>query len=325
MPWAVNFGIPAIGMVVATLLFVSSTSSYKHAAPQVGLLTTVLRGLVSSASKIFCRLPQQSNRVYDNHQPSRHLVPRTHSLRFCDKDVIIVQIQTPDEKAEHVGLKLPKIFARMLPWWIIFIMCGVVSSIGDTYFLDQANNMQKGKVGGFKVPSFILLLFHNITKFVFSKLIAVVAKKLYEKGFGKSIFPIGVIAALLFSVVCCVVAAKVETRRLELSNELEDSDAEIPMSMFWLLPQYLFLAAIDGISDYLCGDLEKVSGYSIACFCIAPKYSSFVSTYLRLCTNAAFGLGTVGSVISVHVAGKFSEIGRSSSWFQETLNESHLD
>ncbi|KAG6697614.1 hypothetical protein I3842_09G209900 [Carya illinoinensis] len=290
MPWAVNFGIPAIGMVVATLLFVSGTSSYKHAAPQVGLLTTVLRG-------------------------------------FCDKGVVIVQIQTPDEKAEHVGLKLPKIFARMIPWWIIFIMCGVVSSIGDTYFLEQANNMQKGKVGGSKVPSFILLLFHNITKFVFSKLIAVVAKKLYGKGFGKSIFPIGVIAAMFFSVVCCVVAANVETRRLELSNELENSNTEIPMSMFWLLPQYFFLAAIDGISDYLCGDLEKVSGYSIACFCIAPKYSSSVSTYLRLCTNAAFGLGTVGSSISVQVADKFSEIGRNStsSWFQETLNGSHLD
>ncbi|XP_041022979.1 protein NRT1/ PTR FAMILY 5.5-like [Juglans microcarpa x Juglans regia] len=326
IPWYVQFGIPAIGMVVATLLFMSSTSSYKHAAPQVGLLTTVRRVLVSSASMIFCRLPQHSNRVYDNHQPSRHFVPRTHSLRSFVKDVVIVQIQTPDEKAEHIikrtELEDAKIFARMIPLWITFIMCGVVSSIGDTYFLEQANNMQD-VVGGFTVPSFILLVFHSITKFVFSKLFAVVAKKLFEKGLGKSIFPIGVIAAMLFSVVCCVIAAEVETRRLDLTEDRPD--AKIPMSMFWLLPQYFFLAAIDGISDYLCGDLEIVSGYSIARFCIAPEYSSSVSFYLRLSTNAAFGLGPIGSVISVQAAGKFSEIGRSSSWFQETLNESHLD
>ncbi|KAF5476233.1 hypothetical protein F2P56_007966 [Juglans regia] len=327
LPWYVHFGIPAIGMVLATLLFMSSTSSYKHAAPKVGLLTTVRRVLVSSASKIFCRLPQHSNRVYDNHQPSSHFVPRTHSLRSFDKDVVIVQIQAPDEKAEHISkrteLEDAKIFARMIPLWITFIMCGVVSSIGDTYFLEQANNMQN------TFPPFILLVFHDIAKFVFSKLFAVVAKKLFEKGLGKSIFPIGVIAAMLFSVVCCVIAAEVETRRLDLTEGLgllEDRpDVKIPMGMFWLLPQYFFLAAIDGISDYLCDDLEIVSGYSIARFCIAPEYSSSVSFYLRLFTNAAFGLGPIGSVISVQAAGKFSEIGRSSSWFRETLNESHLD
>ncbi|XP_041025515.1 protein NRT1/ PTR FAMILY 5.5-like [Juglans microcarpa x Juglans regia] len=219
--------------------------------------------------------------------------------QYFDKVGIIAQIQTPNhEKVEHVRLKLckrteleqAKIFARMIPLWITFIMCGVVSSIGDTYFLEQAYfNMQTGKW---------------------------LLKRYLSKGFGNSIFPIEVKAAMLFSIPCYDTAAVVETRRLELTKLLGEPEAKIPMNMFGILPQYFFLAALVEYLTTFVVTLRKSLAIALLASLSLQEYSSSVSSYLRLFTNAAFGVGTMGSSISVHAVGKFSVIGRSSSWFQ---------
>jgi peptide/histidine transporter 3/4 len=81
-PWSIQFGIPATGMVVATLLFMSGSDSYIHAAePQGSSLTTVSRVFVASASKMFCRLPRDANQLHENRHSSE-CVPHTQGLRF---------------------------------------------------------------------------------------------------------------------------------------------------------------------------------------------------------------------------------------------------
>ena len=57
----------------------------------------------------------------------------------------------------------------MIPMWMTFIMCGVVLSIGNTYFLEQANNMNR-KVGKLKVPLPIFKFFYDLVKEQFPKL-----------------------------------------------------------------------------------------------------------------------------------------------------------
>ena len=56
-----------------------------------------------------------------------------------------------------------KISIRMIPMWMTFITCGVVISIGNTYFLDQAKNMNH-KVGKLKVPLPIFKIFYDLVK-----------------------------------------------------------------------------------------------------------------------------------------------------------------
>jgi peptide/histidine transporter 3/4 len=118
------------------------------------------------------------------------------------------------------------------------------------------------------------------------------------------------IIAMLFSVGCCVVAAKVETRRLGVIKRhglLDKPDEQIPMSMFWLLPQCL-LGALDGIN-----------GISIYDFFTAEVPAS-MRPLMQTFAWVAFAAGTLGSVLSVYVVGKVKP-----NWFQDTLNKSHLD
>ena len=246
-PWSIRFGIPAICTVLATLLFISGSCSYKNCRQEGSPLTTVFR-----------------------------------------------------------------VFIRTIPMWMTFIMCGVVISIGNTYFLEQAKNMNH-KLGKLKVPLQILLLFYELAKSQFTKLYEKVAKNVIP---GKYTAPIGITVAMLFSILCCITAAKMETRRLDAIRRhgLHDiSNGKIPMSMFWLLPQFLLLGALDGISKY-----------SIDYFFNAQVPESR-KCYSKLFSYGVIGAGTLGSVLSVFVVGKVSESGGKPSWFRDTLNKSRLD
>jgi peptide/histidine transporter 3/4 len=82
----------------------------------------------------------------------------------------------------------------MIPIWVVFIMCGVVSSVGDTYFLDQADDLNP-KIGNVEAPAFTLLIFQKIAESMF----ATVTKKLVKKGSSKYAAPVGNIVATIFS------------------------------------------------------------------------------------------------------------------------------
>ncbi|KAK9289700.1 hypothetical protein L1049_007859 [Liquidambar formosana] len=104
----------------------------------------------ASASKIFYQCPTDFNELYERHDPDLHLhlVPHTRGLRCLDKAAIISQTQTHQKGnrwklCSVTEVEETKITIRMIPMWMAFIICGVVSSIGNTYFLEQANHMNR--------------------------------------------------------------------------------------------------------------------------------------------------------------------------------------
>jgi peptide/histidine transporter 3/4 len=197
----------------------------------------------------------------------------------------------------------------MIPLWLTFIMCGLVSSVGDTFFIDQGSNLDL-TMNPFS--PILLLIFQKIAESMF----ATVTKKLIKKGSRKYAAAIGNIAATIISILCCITAAKVETRRLEVIKShglIDKPDEQIPMSMFWLLPQFLLLGALDGISHNLLSD------FSIACF-FNGEVPDSISSYLRIFSNSVFGIGIWGGVLSVYIVGKVKP-----SWFRNTPNGSRLD
>ncbi|KAA8516316.1 hypothetical protein F0562_016609 [Nyssa sinensis] len=321
-PWSIRFGIPAIFSLVATLLFASGSNAYEFKGPQGSPLTTVVRVFVASASKIFHQCPEDANELYERRdivQP----VPHTRGLRCLDKAATILPPPQTQEEQEKNRWRLcsvteveeTKIGIRMVPMWLTFIICGVVLSIGNTYFLEQANHMNR-KVGHLKVPLPIFLMFYEFAKSEFSKIYFNLAKCLGRSGSKRYAPPIGIAVAMVFSVLCCITAAKVETRRLNVirSHDLVDKpDKRIPMSIFWLLPQFLLLGTLHGICEKSIVDFFKDQ---------APPS---MRRYLVFFSNGVFGLGSMASVLSVYIVGKFSERKGNLNWFQDTLNRSRLD
>ncbi|KAK6943096.1 Proton-dependent oligopeptide transporter family [Dillenia turbinata] len=370
--WSAKFAVPAICSSLATIIFIIGSWSYKPSeSPRGSPITITFRVLVASASKIFHKV--KDNELYGIEE-ANSLQLRTQGLRFqffrpqfniyylhykfimslisshirklmkcrcLEKAAIVLPNATLEEQERNrwrlckvSEVEMTKISVRWIPMWMTFLVCGVVTSIGDTYFFEQAYTMSNS-VGHFKVPLQVFQLIYGVSTFFIASLAERITESKYnkkkkaqsgeilyqmdktKKKSGKLNNPaIGIGVAMLFSVLCCLTAAIVEGRRLrEIKSHglFGDPDAEVPMSVFWLVPQFVLLAANDKISEISIEQFYKEE---------AP---SPMTSYITYFTEAISGAGIVASVLTVEIVEKISKIGGKPSWFQETLNGSHLD
>ncbi|KAL0298308.1 UNVERIFIED_CONTAM: protein NRT1/ PTR FAMILY 5.5 [Sesamum radiatum] len=308
-PWSVRFGIPAICCVVITMCYMSfccldiallTSGDWVEESP----LTKVIRVFVASASKVYQKL--DGVELYEKtNTPS---LPRTRWLRCLDKAAIILPNKSRDEQENDkwtlctvTEVEETKAAIRMAPLCLSFIIGGVVVSVGNSFFLEQANHLNP-QLGKLKVSFTLLLVLYDMVKAPLSKI--------------RLPLRLGTSVAILFSVLCCITAAKVENRRLHAiiaHNLLDRPDDRVPMTLFWMVPQYVLLAVVDSFLE------QNVKLF----FQRMIPTSSLL--YLSLFTRAVTGIGIMGGVLSVFVVGKLSERGGKLNWFQSTLNRSRLD
>ncbi|XP_031275324.1 protein NRT1/ PTR FAMILY 5.5 [Pistacia vera] len=319
-PWSIRFGIPAICTVVATLIFLTGTCSYRYVRPEGSSFTSVFRVFVASASKIFHRCPKDATELYERDQ-ELYKAPPTRGLRCLDKAAIILADQTLEEQERNrwrlcsvTEVEETKSLLRIIPICLTFILLGVLSSVGFSYFLAQADHLNR-KVGHLSVPIAILLWFYDMSKKCLVNLYVQFANWLGEGG--RRYAPaIGIAISMVVGILCLITAAKVEIRRLDVIRShglIDRPDDKIPMTMFWLLPQFVLLGGFDGISQT-----------SAARF-LTDQFPATLGNYMAHIALGIFGLGTMGSVLSVYVVGIISERGGKPSWFQDTLNKTRLD
>ncbi|KAM6550700.1 hypothetical protein CsatB_000508 [Cannabis sativa] len=323
-PWSLRFGIPAICTVVATTIFLTSSCSYKYAKPQGSPLTTVFRVFIAFASKLFHKLPTDTNQLYEKHQIELPSLSHTPRLRCLDKAAIIVQSESLEQQEKNrwrlcrvSEVEETKSMICMIPICLSFLVVGLVSSLGNTYFIEQANHMNQ-KVGKLTVPIPIFLWFYDQSKSYYASSYSQFARSLsriskLNRGF---VAPIGIAVSMIFATLCSITAAKVEERRLGVvvSHGLVDKPEEtVPMTMFWLLPQYLLLGGLDGILE---NNITRM---------LANQLPQTMAPYVTIFASGISGVGILASVLSVYVVGKASSKGIKPSWFQYTLNKSRLD
>ncbi|KAJ0459953.1 putative proton-dependent oligopeptide transporter family, MFS transporter superfamily [Helianthus annuus] len=306
-PWKLRFGIPAICSVVATLLFFTGWRYYDRDPPKGSPLTTTVRVFVATARNFSKPMPNPTDLYNENDTHP------TSSLRLFDKAAIkLPEGQQPNrwKVCDVREVEDTKIGIRLLPMWLTFIVVGIVLSIGNTYYLEQANHMDR-KLGKIKVTIPIFLLFYTTTSSIFARfysLLTMTTKKYAP--------PIGIATGMILSVLCCITAAKVETRRLHRSRDhglLDKPGDKIPMSIFALLPQFMLLAAVDGIAN------TSITGF------FRHQTPESLHKYLMYFTKGVLGLGSMASVLSVYIVEKVSENNGKRNWFQYTLNQSRLD
>jgi peptide/histidine transporter 3/4 len=327
-PWSIRFGIPAICSLVSTVLFLSGSCGFTDIDPKGSPITTLFRVLVASTSKIKKRVPNDVTLLYNgdanaNSNPNPNgpnpfqSAPNLRRLRCLYKAAVVLPSRPRQEQVKNwwtlcsvIEVEETKSVIRMIPMWTTFIICGLVLSIGNTYFLEQGNHMNR-HLGRLKIPLPFFLVLYDSTKYVCIELYASI--KVAFKRFGP---PIGIGLAMVFSVLCCITAAKMEFRRIGVirrHNLLDKPKDNIPMTLFLLLPQFLLLAALEGFSHAGITDF------------FASQAPPSMKNYLMHFTNGVLGVGIAGSTLSVYIVGKVSENNGKSNWFRYTLNKSRLD
>lgn len=197
-----------------------------------------------------------------------------------------------------------------------FFMLGVVSAVGDTYFLDQADSMNNGP------PTFILQLWYYFAQFIFSTIYTEIVKRSNSKDLKKYAGCAGLSVSMVLAIFCCFTAARVETERLNRvksdrvvlrHNEYSEEYNMTDMTTFWMVPQYTLLGGLDGISS-------KSIDLLFSNYPLEP-----MDPYLNHLATAVHGFGKIGNILAVLILGKASAWRDGTSWFQDTLDKSRLD
>lgn len=209
-----------------------------------------------------------------------------------------------------------KLLVRMLPiWWTNLMFSAVFAQVG-TLFLNQGTTMDRHMGPNFEIPAASMPLFITATICIFLPL--------YDKYFvpfvrgmtgdirGLTLLQrIGV--GQVLSSLSIAVAAGVEMRRLRVAQEAGVLDSsQVPMSIFWLLPQYVLTGVCEVFISV--GQMEFFLDQ-------APDSMRSLGNALYLSTVA------VGSFVSSLLVSIVTEITYDSNggWIGNNLNRSHMD
>lgn len=208
-----------------------------------------------------------------------------------------------------------KMVIRMLPIWATTIIFWTVYAQMTTFSVSQATTMNR-HIGSFEIPGASLTFFFVgsilLTVPVYDRIIVPIARKVFKTPQGLTpLQRIGV--GLVLSIFAMVAAALCEIKRLRAARShglTNDPTAEIPLSVFWLVPQFFLVGA--GEAFTYIGQLDF---FLREC----PKGMKTMSTGLFLST---LSLGFFVSSLLVSLVHKVTGVKK--PWLADNLNQGRL-
>lgn len=298
MSWELGFGIPAIFMVLALVIFLLGSTTYRFGDSSDARNPFMRIGLVfvRSARSWFSGSDQNQSRG-------------SHSEVTEDKVRVCTVHDVEDAKA----------ILRLVPIWCTCLAYAIVFAQAATLFTKQGATMDRAITATFEIPaaSFqsIIHICVVIMVPIYDRVLVPAVRTVTKKPAGITMLQrIGI--GMFFSVMLMVTAALVEMRRLAIAQEhglVDQPDATVPMSAWWLAPQYVLFGVADvfamiGLQEFFY-DQVPVDLKSVG-----------LALYLSV-----FGVGSFlsGFLISI-IDGATSGDGRD-SWFSSNLNRGHID
>lgn len=223
------------------------------------------------------------------------------------------------EPATVTEVEEVKCVMRMLPIAVLTIIFYTVYAQMLTFTLEQGETMERRQLG-FDIPPASLAIFREISVVL---ILAIYGPQLvplirrftgHERGL-TTLRRIGV--GLLLSILSMLAAAIVEAQRRRVAHRhgLQDAPkATVPMSVFWLAPQFMLLGA---------GEVFTYVGQLEFCYQESPLGMRSMSTAVFLCT-ISFGFFTSSFLVSC--VNRLTEQGpHRQGWLVTNLNRARLD
>ena len=207
----------------------------------------------------------------------------------------------------------------LFPIWGTCLIYAIVFAQSSTFFTKQGATMERTIFSGFKIPPASLQSVIDvgilITIFVYDRIFVPVARTFTRKPSGITMLQrIG--TGIFLSAFSMVVAALVEMKRLKTAQvyDIVDKPSEtIPMSVWWLVPQYLL---------YGIADVFTMVGLQEFFYDQVPTDLRSIGLALYL---SVFGVGSFLSSFLVSAIERATGRDGQDSWFSNNLNRAHLD
>ncbi|KAI9115379.1 hypothetical protein K1719_013698 [Acacia pycnantha] len=328
--WDIGFGIIAAALAIAFGIFLLGIRRYKKQGPLGSPFTTAAQVLVAAVRKRrvdetrdgrgICYGDTANGFILAEPQTTTHA--RTEHLRYLDKAMILDDIDASSNRRNPWRLctlkqveEMKQVFG-LIPIWLAFLFCSVIGAQMSTFFTKQGSTMVRSIGPHFNIPPASLLgvscLAAIIVIPIYDRLLVPQMRKFTGKPSGITILQrIGI--GQFISIIYILVAALVETKRVKAASDhnlLDDSEATVPISIWWLLPQYI-----------LCGfsDAFGIVGFQHLFYDQMPESMRSVGGALYIGIFGAASFLSNGIIYIVETSSKGRWLG------DNHLNRSHLD
>ncbi|KAK4781284.1 hypothetical protein SAY87_017390 [Trapa incisa] len=320
--WA--YGICSISMSIAILIFLSGTKRYRYKKSVGSPIVHIFQVLVASFNKRNIEFPSNVGYMYeDAPEPSK--IQHTNQFRFLDRAAVIVEGDfqgcgaasvppNPWRLASVTRVEEVKMVVRLLPIWATTIIFWTTYAQMITFSVEQASTMER-TIGRFVIPAGSLTVFFVaavlITLAVYDRAIMPLWKKWKGKPGFTNLQRISL--GLVLSILGMAAAALFEHKRLSVARAAGPLTATLPVSVFYLIPQFFLVGA--GEAFIYTGQLDFfITG--------SPKGMKTMSTGLFLST---LSLGFFVSSFLVSVVKQVTGTGGRQGWLADNINYGRLD
>ncbi|XP_026656744.2 protein NRT1/ PTR FAMILY 5.1-like isoform X2 [Phoenix dactylifera] len=318
--WGVGYGIPTGGLMVSLLIFYFGTPNYRH---KVRRTESPAKEIFKVCSTAFANrgfeLPDDPAALYEL-EPQHYMIAgkrrvhHTSAFRFLDKAAL-----KEGTKACTVNqVEETKLVFGMSIIWLATLIPNIITAQVGTLFVKQGTTLRRVLGHGFQIPAASLGSF-----IIISMLLSI---PIYDRYFvpfmqRRTGNPRGI--TLLqrlgigfgFQVLVTIVASLVELKRMHVikSHGMNGPKDIVPMSIFWLLPQYILLGV---------GDVFNAVGLLEFFYDQSPEDMQSLGTTFF---TSGIGVGNFLNSLLVTVVDKLTRRGGGKSWIGNNLNDSHLD
>ncbi|KAH6834044.1 Major facilitator superfamily protein [Perilla frutescens var. hirtella] len=316
--WELGFGIPCIVMCLALVVFLLGSMTYRFhiSSDERNPFVRIGRVFVKAARNWKATPAAASMEEKGQGIPSQ----RGAKLTFLDKAILVREGADEDgDTCSIVDINEAKGVLGLVPIWCTCLGYAIISSQASTLFTKQGATMDRHITRGFQIPAASLqsLISTSILVLIpiYDCFLIPVARIITKKPAGISMLQrIG--AGIFLSFLVMVIAALVERQRLATAvghGLVDKPDETVPMSVWWLAPQYLLLGFADvftmvGLQEFFYDQVP------------AELKSLGLALYLSI-----FGIGSFLSSFLISFIDTATSGDGHYSWFSSNLNRARLD
>ncbi|XP_076920305.1 protein NRT1/ PTR FAMILY 5.10-like [Bidens hawaiensis] len=316
LSWGLGFGIPCVIMGFALIVFLFGTTTYRfhEKIEEINAFARISRVFVTAAHNRTITISveeEASGRMHhQDSQEFRFLNKALFSPSGSNEEGPVCSI---DEVVEA------KAVLRLIPIWVSCLGYGIVFAQTSTFFTKQGATMDRSIGSTFEIPPATLQSFIGLSVII---LIPIYDTILVPLTRAITNFPSGITmlqrigTGIFISTISMIVAAIVETKRLNIAREYglsDDPNAMVPMKIWWLLPQYLLTGA---------GDVFTMVGMQEFFYDQMPSDLKSIGLALYL---SVLGIGSFLSSFTISIVEKMTGGNGRDGWISDNMNQGHID
>ncbi|XP_076928570.1 protein NRT1/ PTR FAMILY 5.1-like isoform X1 [Bidens hawaiensis] len=324
--WGLGYGIPTVGLILSLLIFYIGTPVYRHKVRKTESPAADFFRVVKAAfANRHHELPFDSVELHEfslQHyvDSGKRQVYHTPMFRFLDKgalkeDMVGNSKRTPCTITQVEGVKL--VFGMAMIWLVTLIPSTIWAQV-NTLFVKQGTTLDRHLGSHFQFPAASLGSFVTLSMLLsvpmYDRYFVPLMRKRTGNPRGITLLQrIGIGFAI--QILAIAIAYLVEVRRMKCikSHHILNPKEVIPMSIFWLLPQYILLGVADVFNAI--GLLEFFYDQS------PEDMQSLGTTFF----TSGIGVGNFLNSFLVTIVDKVTSRDGKKSWIGKNLNDSHLD